>query len=226
MSNAAQIVRGLHGGGGEADTVFVVDDDAMLREALTLLLEAEGFRVEAYASAKAFLDASRADPSGCLILDIGLPGMSGLALQRTLQARAIELPIIFLTGRGDVPMAVQALKQGAVDFLEKPASNEAILDRVCTALADAKRCTLQERGGADLLARYESLTSRQREIMTLVTSGLSNKEVARKLDISTRTVEGHRLRIMERMHATSLWDLTEKARACEALNKPATDKDD
>jgi two-component system response regulator FixJ len=226
MSNGAQIVRDLHGGGGEADTVFVVDDDVTLREALRLLLEGEGLRVETYASARAFLDANRADESACLILDIGLPGMNGLALQRALQARGVQLPIIFLTGQGDVPKAVQALKRGAVDFLEKPASNEAILDRVCTALADAKKMPLQKRVGADLLARYECLTSRQREIMTLVTSGLSNKEVARKLDISTRTVEGHRFRVMEKMHATSLWDLTEKARACEALNRPATDKDD
>jgi two-component system response regulator FixJ len=226
MSSTDQ--TGLDGvaGAREADTVFVIDDDAALREVLALFLETEGFRVEAYASPRTFLDACSADWQGCLILDIGLPGMDGLALQRALQARGVRLPVIFLTGQGDVPKAVQAVKAGAVDFLEKPASHEAILERVRTALADAKRGAVRELVGAELLDRYESLTSRQREIMTLVTSGLSNKEAARKLDISTRTVEGHRFRIMEKMHATSLWELTEMAQACQALSRCAADKDD
>jgi two-component system response regulator FixJ len=226
MSTTDQFVLDLDGGGGEADTVFVIDDDAALREALTLFLETSGFRVESYASASAFFDAWRADRQGCLILDIGLPGMDGLAVQRALRARAVQIPVIFLTGQGDVPKAVQAVKQGAVDFLEKPAPHDVILERVRAALDAGRRRAVQERVGAELLDRYESLTARQREIMTLVTSGLSNKEVARRLKISTRTVEGHRLRIMEKMRATSLWELTEMAQACQTLNKPAADQDD
>jgi two-component system response regulator FixJ len=226
MSIPTQIALDLNGGRGEAETVFVVDDDVALREALTLFLETEGFRVESYASAKAFLDAWRADWQGCLVLDIGLPGMDGLALQQVLHARGLGLPIIFLTGQGDVPKAVQAVKQGAVDFLEKPARDDVLLERIRAALDAGRKRVLEEHVGPDLLSRYESLTSREREIMTLVTSGLSNKHVARKLDISTRTVEGHRFRIMEKMHATSLWELTEMAVACQAPDRPATDRED
>ena len=226
MSKTTQFVLDLDDGRDAADTVFVVDDDAALREALTLFLESEGFRVEAYASASAFLDAWRAEQQGCLILDIGLPGMDGLDLQRTLQARAIQLPIIFLTGQGDVPKAVQALKEGAVDFLEKPARHEVILEHIRAALAAGRTRRLEERLGTELQERYQSLTPRQREIMTLVTSGLSNKEVARELRISTRTAEGHRFRIMEKMRATSLLELTEMAQACEALHMAAADQGD
>jgi two-component system response regulator FixJ len=224
MSTGDQITLDFVGTGCEADTVFIVDDDAALREALTFILETEGFQVEAYASARAFLDTCRAARKGCLILDIGLPGMDGLALQQTLHAHALQLPVIFLTGQGDVPKAVQAFKEGAVDFLEKPVSHETILARVRTALADAKRDAARERIGAELADRYGSLTVRQREIMVLVTSGLSNKEVARKLEISTRTVEGHRFRIMEKMHANSLWELTEMAQTCQALDRPGPGK--
>jgi two-component system response regulator FixJ len=226
MSNPAQIVLDFDGERGEADTVFVVDDDAALRETLTLFLETEGFRVEAYASASAFLVAWRAGRHGCLILDIGLPGMDGLALQQALHARDVRLPIIFLTGQGDVPKAVQAVKQGAVDFLEKPAAHEVILERIRAALDAGRKRALEERVGPELLDRYERLTSREREIMTLVTSGLSNKEVARKLDISTRTVEGHRFRIMEKMRATSLWELTRLVAACHAPNRSSADRKD
>ena len=204
----------------DADTVFVIDDDASLREALKLLLETEGFRVEVYASSGAFLDAYQPGRPGCIILDLGMPDMDGLALQKTLQERAIRLPVIFLTGQGAVPLAVQAMKEGAVDFLEKPARHEEILERVQAALADAKRRARRDQVGSELLERYERLTPRQREIMILVTSGLSNKEVARKLDISTRTAEGHRLRIMEKMQVSSLWELTQMARKCAALESP------
>jgi two-component system response regulator FixJ len=212
MPNTSQFVLDLEGGRDETETVFVIDDDTALPET--------------YASAGAFLDAWRPDREGCLVLDIGLPGMDGIALQRALHARAVRLPIIFLTGHGDVPTAVQAVKEGAVDFLEKPAGHDVILERIRAALEAGRKRRFEERVGTELLERYQSLTPRQREIMTLVTSGLANKEVARKLDISTRTVEGHRFRIMEKMRATSLWELTEMAKACEVLNKAATDKDD
>jgi two-component system response regulator FixJ len=226
MSDPAQIALDLEGRGPGADRVFVVDDDAALREALALFLESEGFRVEAYESASAFLEACRADWQGCLVLDIGLPGMDGLALQRALHARAVHLPIIFLTGQGDVPKAVQAVKEGAVDFLEKPAGHDVILERIRAALDIGRKRRLRGQVGTELLERYESLTARQREVMTLVTSGLSNKNVAQRLDISTRTAEGHRLRIMEKMHATSLWELTQMEQACRALSRPAPDTDD
>ena len=210
----------------EANTVFVIDDDCSLREALTLFLETEGFVVEAYASSGAFLDGYRPERRGCLILDIGLPGMDGLTLQQTLRMRGIRLPVIFLTGQGDIPKAVQAVKEGAMDFLEKPASHEEILSRIHVALDDAAQHATEERVGSEILGRYERLTPRQREIMQLVTSGLSNKEVARKLNISTRTAEGHRFRIMEKMQATSLLELTEMGQACKALEKTFPAEDD
>jgi two-component system response regulator FixJ len=198
----------------EADTVFVVDDDAQLRSALTLLLETEGFRVRAYPSARAFLDACDPNSRGCLILDVGMPEMDGLTLQQTLLARGVHLPIIFLTGQGDIAKAVQAVRAGAADFMEKPVSEESLLGRIRAVLADEARRCAPDRATRDLLARYERLTQRQREVMALVTTGLSNKEIARRLGISTRTAEGHRLRVMERMQAASLWELTEMARVC------------
>lgn len=227
MSDVPQTGLELDGEELGEDTVFVVEDDAALCEALTQFLESEGFRVETYASARAFLDACPAGRQGCLILDIGLPGMDGLTLQRALQARAVQLPIIFLTGQGDVPKAVQAVKGGAVDFLEKPAPHAVILERIRAALEAGRKRRLEERVGTELLERYQSLTPRQREIMTLVTSGLSNKEVARKIGISTRTAEGHRFRIMEKMHARSLWELVEMEQVCRTVkDRQAIDKDD
>jgi two-component system response regulator FixJ len=203
-----------------ADTIFVIDDDDAVREALTLFLEAEGFRVKAYASSSAFLDAYRPGWQGCLILDIGLPGMDGLALQQALRTRGVRLPIIFLTGQGDIPKAVQAVKEGAVDFLEKPARDEEILSRIHEAMADAARWQAGDQGTSEVLDRYARLTQRQRQVMFLLTSGLSNKEVARKLNISTRTAEGHRLRIMEKMQAASLLELIEMSGACKVVERP------
>jgi two-component system, LuxR family, response regulator FixJ len=201
----------------KADTVFVVDDDALLRQALTLFLQTEGFRVKAYASARTFLDAYEPDWQGCVILDIGMPGMDGLVLQQTLSTRGARLPIIFLTGQGDISRAVQAVKAGALDVIEKPASEEEILRRVRAAMAHEAIPDAEDQGALELLNRYERLTQRQREVMILVTSGLSNKEVARRLGISIRTAEGHRFRVMEKMQATSLQELTEMAQACKAL---------
>jgi FixJ family two-component response regulator len=199
----------------ETDTIYVIDDDDALREALTLLLEIKGYRVESYASSGAFLEAWRPGLRGCAIVDIRMPGMDGLTLQKTLQVRGGQLPLIFLTGQGDVPQAVQALKNGAADFLEKPASPELILDRIRTVLDSAASLADETQAGVELLERYERLTAREREVMSLVTDGLPNKLIARQLDISTRTVEGHRFRVMDKMQATSLWELIQMAQALE-----------
>lgn len=208
----------------ETDTVFVVDDDVSLRQALTLFLQSEGFTVKAFSSAKAFLKSYDPRWEGCVILDIGMPDMDGLALQQKLAARGVHLPIVFLTGQGDIPKAIQAVKAGAVDFLEKPASDEEILRRIRAAMTQAARYRADDQGTLEHLNRYERLTQRQREVMTLVTTGLSNKEIARSLGISVRTAEGHRLRIMEKMQAASLLELTEMARVCQVLERPRTSK--
>jgi FixJ family two-component response regulator len=197
----------------KADTVFVVDDDALLCKALALLLQAEGFNVEAYTSARVFLDACQPDWRGCMILDIDMPEMDGLALQQALSERGIHLPIIFLTGQGNIPKVVQAVKGGAVDFLEKPASDSEILLRVRAAMAhEAKRRT-EERRSLKLKKRFTRLTPREHKVMSLLILDMRNKEIGKKLDISTRTVEAHRSRIMEKMKAESLLELMEMARA-------------
>ena len=203
-----------------ADTVFVVDDDALLRKALKLFLQAEGFDVETYASATAFLDACQADWRGCVILDIGMPGMDGLALQQALSERGVRLPVIFLTGQGDIPKTVQAMKGGAVDFLEKPASDAEILGRVQAAMAHEAKCRQAAQRRLKVKNRFERLTPRERKVMSLLVSGMTNKEVARKLEISFRTVEVHRSRIMEKMAAESILELIEMARAGGVFEKP------
>ncbi|MGD8936811.1 MAG: response regulator [Thiogranum sp.] len=203
-----------------SDTIYIIDDDPSLRDVLALFLEAEGFRVETYPSSGEFLDAWRPGARGCAVLDISMPGMDGLTLQKTLHVRGIELPIIFLTGQGGVPQAVQAIKDGAVDFLEKPTSGKQLLKRIRVALADRARRDASLKARPELLARYERLTERERQVMSLVTSGLPNKLVARRLNISTRTAEGHRFRVMEKMQASSLSELTQMEQACKTLAIP------
>lgn len=198
----------------ENATVFVVDDDPSLLDALTLLLEEAGFQVQPCATAGAFLDACDERTAGCAILDIGMPDMDGLALQRATVERGIRLPIIFLTGQANVPRAVQALKAGALDFLEKPISSDKLLERVRAALAENAAQREEQRHRAHLSVRLERLTPREREIMTLVVEGLSSKEIGRELDISFRTVEGHRRRIAEKTRTRSLAELAEMARLC------------
>ncbi|NIR29952.1 MAG: response regulator transcription factor [Gammaproteobacteria bacterium] len=190
-----------------APTVFIVDDDDAVRDALQLLMESAGLRAEAYASGQAFLDAYRLDRAGCLVLDIRMPGLSGLELQEHLSAAGISLPVIMLTGHGDVPAAVRALKAGAVDFLEKPYDSDMLLERVQQAITrDA-----QERRVSSLQAettqRLEQLTPREREVMELIVAGKANKVVAFELQISERTVELHRARIMKKMGVRSLPEL-------------------
>jgi two-component system, LuxR family, response regulator FixJ len=195
------------------NTVFVVDDDPLLCKSLSLFLQAEGFSVEVYTSPRAYLDACQPDCYGCVILDIGLPDMDGLALQQALSERGIHLPIIFLTGQGNIPKVVQAVKGGAVDFLEKPASDSEILLRVRVAMAhEAKRRT-EERRSLKLKKRFTSLTPSEHKVMSLLILDMRNKEIGKKLNISHRTVEVHRSRVMEKMKAESLLELMEMARA-------------
>jgi len=185
-------------------TVFVVDDDSAVRDALKLLLRSVGHPVETYGSGQDFLDGYPDDQPGCLVLDIRMPGMSGLELQQQLNTRHSLLPIIFITGHGDVPMAVEAMQAGAMDFIQKPFRDQDLLDRINQALdKDASnRAALSERNA--IRKRLETLTPREREVMDLVVDGKANKVIAGDLNLSQRTVEIHRARVMEKMQATSL----------------------
>ena len=187
--------------------VFIVDDDAAVRRFLGGLIESVELRVEAYASAQDFLGAYEPGRPGCLVLDVRMPGMSGLELQRELVDRAIDLPVIVLTGHGNVQVAVHAMKAGAVDFIEKPFDNERLLDRIQKAVAESVRATSEQIKRNEIAIRLKQLTPRERQVLDLVVSGESNKGVARHLDISERTVEIHRANVMRKMRATSLADL-------------------
>jgi len=185
-------------------TVFVVDDDDAVRTALRLLIKSVGLPVETYPSAQEFLDAFDGDRAGCLVLDIRMPGMSGLELQQHLNALHAITPIVFITGHGDVPMAVEAMQHGAVDFIQKPFRDQDLIDRINQALDRdrANRNSLKERDA--IRDRIGTLTPREREVLALVTSGKANKVIAGDLDVSQRTVEIHRARVMEKMQASSL----------------------
>ena len=188
-------------------TVFVVDDDRAVRESLALLVQSVGLEVETFASAGEFLDAYRPDRRGCLITDIRMPGMSGLELQERLTEDGYHIPVIVLTGFGDVPAAVRALKGGAVDFVEKPFNPQALLDLVQQALVRDTELREQAAREADLAERMALLTPREREIMALIVAGKANKVIAIDLSISERTVELHRGRIMKKMQARSVAEL-------------------
>lgn len=192
-------------------TVHIVDDDEAIRESLTLLLDASGVKARAHASAEAFLDTPDLAGPGCVIADVRMPGMSGLELQTMLSRRRIALPVIIITGHGDVAMAVLALKAGAVDFIEKPFDEDVLLNVVRHALESGERAYRERRKLADVEARIVDLTPREREVMDLVVQGLPNKAMAVELDISVRTVEIHRARVMEKMEAQSLSDLVRMA---------------
>ena len=188
------------------DCVFVVDDDADIRDSMRVLLEVAGFKVRTFTSAKQFLADDHAK-HGCLIADVRMPDMSGLELQQELNRRGAVIPVIFATGVAEIPVAVEAMQHGAFDYLQKPISQEDLLDRVRRALSfDATtRASLLERRQAE--ERFESLTEREREILGMVVSGLSNKEAAARMKLSARTVEIHRAHIMNKLHASSLSDL-------------------
>lgn len=193
-------------------TVFLVDDDQAVRNALEMLLETAQHRTESFATAEAFLEACDPDRPGCLVLDIRMPGISGMRLQEMLAARNIILPVIFLTGHGNVSMSAQAFRRGAVDFLEKPFDEDMLLERIQEAIrldATHRQARAEQ---ADAQARLSVLTPRESEVMWLVVAGKTNKEIAIKLELSNRTVETHRGRIMEKTGARSLADLIELAR--------------
>jgi FixJ family two-component response regulator len=188
-------------------TVFVIDDDEAVRQFLRSLIASVDLRVEAHASAQAFLDAYQGNSPGCLVLDIRMPGMSGLELQQELNARGIDLPVIVLTGHGNVQVAVHAMKAGAIDFIEKPFNNEMLLDRLQKAVAKSV-ATYGARVKQDqILSHQKRLTPRERQVLDLVVAGESNKHIARHLQISEKTVEIHRANVMEKMQANSLADL-------------------
>jgi two-component system response regulator FixJ len=196
-------------------TVFVVDDDAAMRDALVQLLETAGLQVEAHADGPAFLAAYEANRTGCLLLDMAMPGMTGLEVQAALNARGLTIPIIFLTGHGDIPMAVRAVQAGAVDFLEKPIQGAALLERVQRALALDLEWRQTQGRTQGIQQRYARLSSRERECMALIASGLTSKEIARELGISPRTVEVHRTHVMHKMGAANLADLLNMAACCK-----------
>jgi FixJ family two-component response regulator len=199
-------------------TIHVVDDDESLRTAVTRLLRSAGYEVRGYASAGEFLLARPGTAPGCIVLDVRMPGPSGLDLQAAFAERNDALPIIFLTGHGDIPMSVRAMKAGAVDFLTKPAQKEALLSAVRTALAkDAENRAARGRASA-LHARYETLTPRERAVFALVVAGKLNKHVATELGISERTVKAHRAEVMEKMHVASLAELVHVAEQLQAGN--------
>jgi len=187
--------------------VHVIDDDAAIRDALILLLTADGLTVEAHDSADAFLDRLDSLPSGCVITDVQMPGMTGLELLSRLRPRAREFPIIVLTGQADVPMAVEALRNGALDLVEKPFESASLLETVRRALARRSEAQALESAKVEIAERLQSLSSREREVLEGVVAGGSNKEVARTLAISPRTVESYRANIMMKMRASSLSEL-------------------
>jgi FixJ family two-component response regulator len=201
------------------DTVFVIDDDTAVREALQSLLRSVGLRVATFASAREFLTSQRPDAPACLVLDVRLPGLSGLDLQRELAAVEIDLPIIFITGHGDIPMSVQAMKAGAVEFLTKPFRDQDLLDAIAQALEQDRAARAQRAGLAELRERYEQLTPREREVMGLVVSGLLNKQIAAELGVSEITIKVHRGQVMQKMGAESLADLV---RMADKLGIPTT----
>lgn len=192
-------------------TVFLVDDDEALRRATARLLVAHGFDVRAFASAEEFVTAFDPEASGCLLLDMRMPGQSGLDLQRSLVERGAALPIVFLTGHADVPTSVHAMKRGAIDFLEKPVREEQLVEALGRALARDAELRTERAELARLRRRYEELTPREREVLAEVVAGQLNKQAANALGIAERTVKLHRARVLEKMRAESLADLVRMA---------------
>jgi FixJ family two-component response regulator len=191
--------------------VFVVDDDVSVRESLELLIRCEGWQPETYASAPEFLARPRVQTPSCLILDVSLPGLNGLDLQQRVAVERIDMPIIFITGYGDVPMTVRAMKAGAQEFLTKPFSDEVLLAAIRQALERSRIALGREMEIQALKHRFASLTGRERQVMALVASGKPNKLVGSELGISEITVKAHRGRVMEKMNADSIADLVKMA---------------
>lgn len=188
-------------------TVFIVDDDSAVRDSLMLMIEQEGIAVKTFNSGDDFLAAYQPECLGCAIVDIRMPGMDGMQLQDELCQRNILLPIVFLTGHGDIPLSVKAVKAGAVDFLTKPVTRESLLASVRSAILESRRLMVQLENGQDAKLRLADLTEREREVMALAVAGSPNKEIARRLGISHRTVEIHKSKIMHKTGAINLLDL-------------------
>lgn len=189
--------------------IYIVDDDEALRDSLVWMLESSGYAVAAFDSAESFLAAWRESMSGCLVLDVRMPGMSGLELFEELGRKRFTLPVIFITGHGDVPMAVSALKKGAVDFIEKPFGDQDMLRLIEQCLQQERNSRSKRKLEADTVRRLDHLTQREREVLDLIIAGKLNKQIADVLGISIKTVEVHRARVMEKMGAHSLAELVQ-----------------
>lgn len=207
-------------GTATVSTVFVIDDDPEVRKALTALVAQEGINVESFENAEAFLAACRPVPPSCAIVDMRMPGLNGMELQAELSRRGMPLPIIFLTGYGDIPTSVRAIKAGAVDFLSKPVSGAVLLASVQAALAESERLSLrveQSNAASALVAR---LTNRERDVLLLAVEGLNNKDIARRLGISFRTVEIYKAGVMHKTGAATLVDLVRLVEESRAGSQP------
>jgi FixJ family two-component response regulator len=200
---------------GSEQIVFVVDDDESMRVALTHLFQTMNLRVEVFSTPTAFLESKLPNIASCLVLDIRLPGVNGLEFQDVLAKEGIHIPIVFMTGHGDIPMSVKAMKAGAIDFLPKPFRDQDMLDAVTRALDQDRKQRDEEKAVSQLRHLFESLTRREREVLPLVVSGLMNKQIAHRLEISEITVKIHRGQVMKKMEARSLADLVRMAEVLE-----------
>jgi FixJ family two-component response regulator len=197
----------------EQPVVFVIDDDASVRDAIADLLRSVGLGVESFRSTQDFLQSKRPDAPGCIVLDVRLPGPSGLEFQRTLNKSNIHLPVIFISGHGDIPMSVRAMKSGAIEFLTKPLPEQELLDAIQTGIERDRARRQEAKVVAELQKRFESLTPREREVLALVVTGRRNKQIAAQAKLSEMTVKVHRSQIMRKMRAKSLIDLVRMADA-------------